>query len=170
MRVWKRKIPVILAAGCALPGGAQDPGARLVELTAVLGHASEASSKEKIAAIQEIAESRQVSSLAASLLFDRANPLMEADADVREAAALAAPKVCLPRNRMAALRLVRVADPASEPEPRVRIAALRGLAGFQVADAAARIYDSATAAKEPDPAVRKAAAELIDKGLASSAF
>lgn len=172
MRMWRRRIPAILAAGSALsgPAQAQDPGARLVELTTILGRASDASSRTKIEAIQELAGSGQVSSLAASLLFDRANPQMEFDAEVREAAALAAPKACLPRNRMAALRLVRIADERSEPDPRVRAAALRGLAGFQVAEAAARVYDSATASRESDPAVRKVASELIDKGLASSAY
>lgn len=172
MRMWRRRIPAILVAGCALPGAAQAPdaGARLVVLTEVLGRSSQAPAKDKLAAIQELADLHQVSSLAAGLLFDRANPQMEPDPEVREAAALALPRACQPRNRQAALRLVRVADALLEPDPRVRIAALRGLAAFQVAEAAARVYDSVGEAREPDPSVRKVARELIDRGLASSAY
>jgi hypothetical protein len=89
---------------------------------------------------------------------------------VREAAALALRHVCVMRNRASALRVTRIANPTLEPEPKVRIAALRTLAAFETAEAASCIYDSATEAKEADPTVREAAKELIRKGLAASMY
>ena len=143
---------------------------RLVQLSEVLGSGSDFEPAAKIKAIEEIGAMRTISALASGLLFDRANIRFEADAKVREAAALNLKFVVDTHNRMGALRLSRVSTVAQEPEPRVRIAALRSLAAFDTAEAAARIYDAATEAQEPDPTVRQAAKDLIAKGLASSRY
>ena len=110
------------------------------------------------------------SGLAAGLLFDRANIQFEADPLVREAAALALVQVVDRRNRMTALRLGRIANPLNEPEPKVRMAALRSLAACQSGDAASIIYEAARETKEPDAGVRACARDLIEKGLASSPY
>ncbi len=71
---------------------------------------------------------------------------------------------------MYALRLVRIADPAVEPSPRVRIAALKSLAAFQVGEAASRVAGATEASREPDATVRAAAKELVQKGLAADLY
>lgn len=162
---WARA--ALLAMGFMVQGTAQGitVNDRLVELSDVLGKASLSGSATKIKAIEEIGAMKTISSLASGLLFDRASIRFEDDPLVREAAATGLRFVVDPRNRMGALRLGRLTTPAQEPDPRVRIAALRTLAAFESADAAACIYDAATEAKEPDPAVREAAKALINKGL-----
>jgi hypothetical protein len=148
---------------------AQDPGGndRIIPLLEVLARTSGASLEEILAATRDLAALGVPSSAGASLLLDRANVRYEPDPEVR-AEALAAFVKCCPerdlRNRMVALRVVRIATPASEPDPRVRRAALGALASFQCGEASERIHDSALEAEEPDPAVRQLARELIAKG------
>ena len=157
-----------------VPGSARAQGVtvneRLIELSEVLGNGSTYPSATRIHAIREIGAMRTVSALAAGLLFDRANVRYEPDPLVREASAQTIRFTVDLRNRMGALRLGRITTPAVEPDPRVRIAALRSLAAFETAEAAASIYDAATEEKEPEPAVREAARELIGKGLAASRY
>jgi hypothetical protein len=143
---------------------------RLITLTGILGHGSTADSLDKIKAIRELGEARLVSGVAAGMLFNRANIQFEPDPEVREVAAQNLRFVCETRNRLAALRLVRLTSPVNEPEPAVRIGALRSLAVFQTAEAAQGVYDAANPLKEPNPKVRAAAKDLIEKGLASSLF
>jgi hypothetical protein len=161
---------VSLAMLIAAPAPAQEAGGRLAQLAEVLGRDSGATPEERIRAIEELAELKQVSALASGMLFERANVQFEPEPEVREAAALALPKVCQLQNRLAAMRLARIASAANEPDPRVRIAALKSLAAFQNGAAASAIYDAAMESKEPDAQVRKAAKELIQKGLASSLY
>jgi hypothetical protein len=143
---------------------------RLVQLADILGKSSTYTSPQKIRAIQEIGKIHVISSLASSLLFDRANLHFESDPEVREAAALNLRFVCETRNRAAALRLARFTVPANEPEPAVRIAALRSLAVFQTAEAVVSVHNAASEGTEPDLKVREAAKELIQKGLAGSLY
>ena len=164
-------LALILAVAALAPLAAQAPSnARMVELAEILGKASDRESREKILAIQEVAGMGAGSGLAAGLLFDRANIQFEADPAVRETAALALVHVADRRNRMTALRLGRIANPLNEPEPKVRMAALRSLAACQSGDAAAIIYESARETKEPDAGVRACARELIEKGLAGNPY
>ncbi len=165
-------IGCLLGCAAALAGAAQarTVNERLVELSAILGSESTSSHQVRIRAIEEIAGMGTISGLASGLIFDRASFRLEESPEVREAAALAVRNVCDMRNRAFALRLRRIADATQEPDPRVRIAALRSLAAFQCADAAAGVLDATSEAREPDPAVREAARELIRKGLASSAY
>lgn len=170
MRHGRLAVPVL--AGLCAPGalGAQDAGDRLVALASVLNDASGSSSADRIQAIREIASLGVRSGLAAGLLFDRASALREPDPDVREAAALALREACELRNRAQALRVVRLARAAFEPEPRVRKGALRTLAAFQVSEAASAVLDATSEAKEPDASVRDYARELVAKGLAAEAY
>ncbi|BDU71993.1 hypothetical protein [Mesoterricola silvestris] len=157
----------------SLVAGADQPrtvNERLVELSAILGSGSPAGPAIRVQAIREIAAMGTTSGLASGMIFDRANFRFEPSAEVREAAALALRHVCDLRNRMFALRIRRVADATLEPEPKVRIAALRSLAAFPCADAAATVLEACDAGKEPDESVREAARELVRKGLASSAY
>lgn len=164
-------LAAILAVGNQA-ASAQAPTAneRFVQLAEVLGNNAVSTSANKIKAIQEIEEMRTVSAFAAGMLFDRANTRFEPDPLVREAAVLAVLSCCDPRNRMAALRVARIANADKEQDFRVRIAALKSLAGFETAEAAAAVYDAADPGKEPDPKVREAAKELIQKGLAASLY
>jgi len=162
----------IIFAGALLPVSGQTMtfNERMVQLSDVLGNGSPASRKEKLRAINEIIELHQISGLASGMLFDRANQRFEVDPEVREAAALGIRHVCDLSNRMFALRLARISTPAQEPEPKVRIAALRSLAAFETAEAAAAVYDAANDRKEPDPTVREQAKLLIQKGLAGGLY
>jgi hypothetical protein len=161
-----------LAAGTfvAPPARAAGPDDRLIQLAGTLGNASLADPKEKIRAIRELAEAKQIGSLASALLFDRANIRFEANPDVREAAALGLRYVCDTHNRMPAIRLTRIANADLEPEPRVRIAALRSLAAFEASEAAGFVQDAVNERREPDPAVRAVAQELVGKGLAAGSY
>lgn len=159
-----------LTAGAVHSGEPTTVNERLVELSMILGKGSQAEAGSRMEAIREIVEMRTTSGLAAGMIFDRTNVQFEPSPEVREAAALAVRSVCDPRNRMFAMRLCRVANAAREPDPRVRIAALRSLAAFECADAAAGIYEARDEAREPDPQVREVAKELIRKGLAASAY
>ena len=164
-------LALILAAAALGPVAAQEPGNnRLGELSEILGKNSDRDSRTKLQAIQEVAAMGSGSGLAATLLFDRANIQFEGDPVVRESAALALVRVVDRRNRMTALRLGRLANPAMEPEPKVRMAALRSLAACQSGEAASCIYESAKENKEPDAGVRACARELIEKGLAGSPY
>jgi hypothetical protein len=161
---------VALMGSCVL-GAAQSQGtdSRLVELSSVLTAGAETTPEAKIQAIEEIAAMGTRSGLASGLLFDRASALRESQPKVREAAALALRSCCEPRNRAQALRVVRFASQAWEPDPRVRGNALRTLAAFEVSDAATAVLDATSEANESDPAVREIAKELVRKGLAASA-
>ena len=172
MFAFKAALMSLLAASflAGAPPEVKTPNERLVELADVLGNNSDHPPAHKVKAIEEVAAMRKVSSLGAGMLFDRANIRFEPDAKVREAAALAIRHVCDTQNRMSALRLTHVADPTKEPEPAVRIAALRSLAFFETGEAASCIHASATEKKEPDKAVRKVAQELIEKGLAGTPY
>lgn len=165
-------LAALLVVGASLQ--AQDQGItvseRLVQLSELLGKGSTVDSETKIKAIQEIGTMGTTSALASGLLFDRANVRFEADPVVREAAALNLKSVVDNRNRMAALRLVRISMVAQEPDPRVRIAALKTLASFDNADAAARVNEATTLAAEPDPGVREAAKALVARGLAGRTY
>lgn len=169
-RSWMPMFAAALAG--VLAGAAQvgPVGERLADLAEVLGQAADATPEAKLAAIAEIGSLRTVSALASGLLFDRANARFEADPRVREAAAGTLLHVLAPRNRMAALRLVRIASPQEEPEPRVRMAALRTLAALEVSEAAAAVLDAASGAAEADPEVRTVARDLVKRGLAGSAL
>ncbi len=157
------------AAWAAAPP-ARTVNERLVELSAVLGSGSTSSDADRIRAIEEIAGMGTTSGLASGLILDRASFLLEESPAVREAAALAVKNVCDLRNRAFALRLRRVADATREPDARVRIAALRSLAAFQCADAAASVLEATGEAREPDATVREAAKELVRRGLAANAY
>ncbi len=166
-----RLIGFALLAPAAVAGDVQVlTQAFLEEMAEVLGRNSEAPTAEKLAAIARLDAARTVSPLGAALLLDRGNPRFEPDPVIREAAVRALRHVAEPRNRMSALRLVRIADPAQEPEPAVRAAALGILASLQVAEAAARVLDSTREDREPDPAVRKTASDLVARGLAAGAY
>jgi hypothetical protein len=168
---WKWILVSLLTTGSILASGqALTVNERLVQLADVLGKNAASSSPQKIRAIQEIGQIHVISSLASGLLFERANVHFETDPEVREAAALNLRFVCETRSRAAALRLGRFTAPATEPDPAVRIAALRSLACFQSAEAAASIYNAANEGTEPDPKVREAAKELIQKGLAGTLY
>lgn len=168
----KRLVWCLLGCAAALAGAGQarTVNERLVELAGILGSESTASAQVRIRAIEEIAGMGTISGLASGLVFDHASFQLEESPEVREASALAVKNVCDLRNRAFALRLRRVADPTREPDPRVRIAALRSLAAFQCADAASGVLEATSEAREPDPTVREAARELVRKGLASSAY
>jgi hypothetical protein len=163
-------LAAVLVLGIPVRAQGLTANERLVQLAEVLGQESPSGPAAKIRAIREIGAMGVVSGLAAGLLFDRANLRFETDPLVREAAAQALKFVVETRNRMGALRLARFTFPASEPDARVRIAALGSLAAFESAEAANCIYDSTAEAKEPDPTVREAAKALIRKGLASSLY
>ena len=164
-------LALVLALAALGPVAAQELGnSRLADLAEVLGKNSDRGSREKLQAIREVAAMGSGSSLAATLLFDRANIQFESDPAVRESAALGLFQVIDRRNRMTALRLGRLVNPANEPDPRVRIAALHTLAACQSGEAAACIYESAKETREPDAGVRAYARELIEKGLAASAY
>ena len=160
---------VCLVQACPAALMAQEPSAgdRIIPLLEILARTSEASVKEVLAAIRDLAALDEPSSVGASLLLDRANLRFEPDPEVRAAAVAAFVKCCPERdlrNRMVALRVVRIATPASEPDPRVRLAALGALASFRCGEASERIHDSAVEAGEPDAAVRELARALIAKG------
>jgi len=172
MAALKWVLAMLVATGVAYPGAAQSltPNQRLIQLAEVLSNASSYSTAAKIRAIQEIGDSRVVSGVASGLLFNRANYRFEPDPAIREQAALNIQYVCELNNRMGALRLAHFAVQANEPEPLVRIAALRSLAAFESADAASAVFEATKESAEPDPAVRTAAKELVQKGLAGSIY
>ena len=158
------------AAVSQVPAGMVAGNQRLVVLTGILGNGSHFDSQDKIRAIRELGEAHLISAVASGMLFNRANIQFEDDPEVREVAALNLRYVCETRNRMAALRLARLTRIDNEPEPAVRIGALRSLATFQTAEAAASVYDACNPLKEPDAKVREVARDLIQKGLASSLY
>jgi hypothetical protein len=171
MKRWQGVLAALLVLGSGAGARAQmTVSERLVQLSEVLGKGTNVDSATRIKAIEEIGGMGTTSSLASGLLFDRANVRFEADPLVREAAALNLRHVVDNRNRMAALRLARISRIAEEPDPRVRIAALKTLASFDNADAAARVNEATTLAQEPDPEVREAAKALIAKGLAARTY
>ncbi|HLO68394.1 MAG TPA: hypothetical protein VK188_15325 [Holophaga sp.] len=169
MRVWdgRHALAVLAVVQAGAQGLSQDQLAGAAE---VIGRNAVSERGEKLEVIRQLGESGEVSGLGAALLMDRAGFRVEADPEVREAALLALRTVIEPRSRMSALRVVRCADPGQEPEPRVRIAALRVLASLPVAEAAARVLDSTRQDREPDASVREAASALVRKGLAAGAY
>lgn len=103
------------------------------------------------------------SSLVTNALFNACNANMEREPRVREAAARALGNVCNLQDIMYVHRLARVASPASEPEPAVRMAALQSLARSNRSLAASAVRESAKANGDPDPEVRRYAQKLIEE-------
>jgi hypothetical protein len=160
---------VCLVQACPAPLRAQDAEVndRLVPLLEILALRSDAPTEEVLAAIRELAGLGVETSAGASALLSRASILHEPDPEVRVQALVAFPRCCPERdlrNRIVAMRIVRAANPALEPEARVRRAAIGALAGFRCAEASERIYESSLEAGEPDAEVRSFARDLVAKG------
>ncbi|HNX31026.1 MAG TPA: hypothetical protein PKM35_05430 [Holophaga sp.] len=157
--------------GASIQAQDADLSGRIFQFTSVLGRQSKASQSQVLEAIQGLVALDTPTTLGAHLLLDRSNVLFEPDPAIREQAVIAAAKCFDKRdlqNRMIALRVVRIASPASEPVPAVRSSALRSLACFRSVEAASRIIDSTSEVNEPDASVRSVARELLAKGLPSA--